>query len=55
MAFAFHLITMMFSYIVLSGTEVFITCTIISVIIVAIVYAIVYVFTSRTYYRIVKN
>ena len=55
MAFAFHLITMMFGYIVISGTQVFITCTLISVIIVAIVYAIVYLFTSRTYYRIVKN
>lgn len=54
MAFAFKMITMMFSFLVTAGIYIFIVCTIISVIVVAIIYAVVYAFTSRTYYRIVK-
>ena len=54
MAFAFNMITMMFSFLVTSGIQIFVICTVISVVIVAIIYAIVYAFTSRTYYRIVK-
>ncbi len=54
MAFAFNMITMMFSFLVTAGINLFIVCTMISVVIVAIVYAVVYAFTSRTYYRIVK-
>ena len=54
MAFAFNMITMMFSFLVTSGIQIFVICTVISVVTVAIIYAIVYAFTSRTYYRIVK-
>ncbi|WP_049945489.1 ABC transporter permease, partial [Candidatus Stoquefichus massiliensis] len=55
MAFAFKMIMKMFGYLISSGQGLFITCTVISVIILAIIYTIVYILTARTYYRIVKH
>lgn len=55
MAFAFKMIVNMFSFLVLSGPEVFIICTAISVVVLTIIYSIVYILTARTYYKIVKN
>ena len=37
----------------LSLIHIFITCTIISIVILAILYSIVYILTARTYYKIV--
>ena len=55
MAFAFKMIMKMFGYLIASGQGLFITCTVISVIILAIIYTIVYILTARTYYKIVKH
>lgn len=55
MAFAFHMITMMMFSFLTTEINVFIKCTIISVLIMTIIYAVVYIFTSKTYYRIVKR
>lgn len=55
MAFAFNMITMMMFSFLTTDINVFIKCTIISVLIMTIIYAVVYIFTSKTYYRIVKR
>lgn len=55
MAFAFKMIVKMFGIFLVSGTSLFIWCTIISVIILAIIYSIIYFFTAKTYYRIVQH
>ena len=55
MAFAFKMITKMFGYLILSGQGLFIWCTIISALILAIIYSLVYALTARTYYKLVKN
>lgn len=55
MAFAFKMIVNMFSFLVLSGPEVFIICTAISVVVLTIIYSIVYILTARTYYKIVRH
>lgn len=55
MVFAFRLIVRMFSFLVLSGESVFIWCTVIAIAVLVVIYSIVYFFTSRTYYKIVKN
>ncbi len=54
-AFAFKMIMKMFGYLIASGEGLFITCTIISVIILAIIYSIVYFLTAKTYYKIVRH
>jgi len=55
MAFAYKMIVKMFSGLILSSSSLFVICTLISVIILAIVYSIIYVLTARTYYKIVKH
>lgn len=55
MAFAFKMIVKMFSVLVLSEMELFVWCTIIAIIILAVIYSIIYFFTARTYYKIVKH
>lgn len=55
MSFAFKMIMKMFGYLIASGEELFITCTIISIVILAILYSIVYILTARTYYKIVRH
>lgn len=55
MAFAFNMITMMMFSFLTTDINVFIKCTIISVLIMTIIYVVVYIFTSKTYYRIVKR
>lgn len=55
MAFAFKMIVNMFSFLVLSGPEVFIICTAISVVVLTIIYSIVYILTARIYYKIVRH
>lgn len=54
MAMAYKLILKMFDILVVNAPHIFITCTVISVVILTICYSIVYALTSRTYYRIVK-
>ena len=55
MAFAFKMIVEIFSYMLLSSTNMFVLCTIGSIVIMIILYSIVYFLTARTYYKIVKN
>ena len=55
MSFAFKMIMKMFGYLIASGEGLFITCTIISIVILAILYSIVYILTARTYYKIVRH
>ncbi len=54
MAFAFKMIVKMFSFLVLSDLSLFIWCTVISSMILAIIYSIVYYLTAKVYYRIVR-
>ena len=49
------MIMKMFGYLIASGEGLFITCTIISIVILAILYSIVYILTARTYYKIVRH
>lgn len=55
MAFAFKMIVNMLGFLVLSGASIFLTCTVVSVIVLAIIYSVVYSLTARTYYKIVKH
>jgi len=55
MAFAFKMIVQMFSYLLVSKQSLFVWCTAISVVILAVIYSIVYSLTAKTYYKIVKN
>lgn len=55
MTFAFKMIVKMFSVFLVSDISLFIWCTMISVIILAMVYSIIYFFTAKTYYRIVQH
>lgn len=55
MSFAFKMIVKMFGYLIASGEGLFMTCTAISIVILAILYSVVYILTARTYYKIVKN
>lgn len=52
--FAFPIITKMLRLINLVNTNLFAVCTLVSILIFTIFYAIVYALTARTYYRIVK-
>lgn len=53
-AFAFPIITRVLAIINLTNTNLFAICTLTSILIFTIFYAIVYTLTARTYYRIVK-
>ena len=53
-AFAFPIITKMLQMINLTNVNLFAICTVASLLIFTIFYAIVYALTARTYYRIVK-
>lgn len=53
-AFAFPIITRVLAIISLTNIKLFATCTVISILIFTLFYAIVYSLTARTYYRIVK-
>lgn len=53
-AFAFPIITKMLRLINLVNTNLFAICTLVSILIFTVFYAIVYALTARTYYRIVK-
>lgn len=53
-AFAFPIITRVLAIINLTNTNLFAICTVTSILIFTIFYAIVYILTARTYYRIVK-
>lgn len=55
MAMAYKIILKMFEILILNASHTFITCTIVSVIVLLICYTIVYFCTSRTYYKIVKK
>lgn len=55
MAFAFKMIVKMFSAFLVSDISLFIWCTVISIIILAIIYSVIYFFTAKTYYRIVQH
>lgn len=53
-AFAFPIITRVLAIISLTNVKLFAACTVISILIFTLLYAIVYSLTARTYYRIVK-
>lgn len=55
MSVAYNMILKMFKVLILNAPQTFITCTVVSVIVLAICYTIVYFCTSRTYYKIVKK
>ena len=52
---AYNMILKMFKVLIYNAPQTFITCTVVSVIVFAICYTIVYFCTSRTYYKIVKK
>lgn len=52
---AYKMILKMFKVMILNAPQTFITCTVVSVIVLTICYTIVYFCTSRTYYKIVKK
>lgn len=54
MSFAYNIILKMFDILIVNAPKIFISCTAVSVIVLAICYSIVYFLTSRTYYKIVK-
>ncbi|MCH1980942.1 ABC transporter permease, partial [Lawsonibacter sp. OA9] len=53
-AFAFPIISRLLALMNLTNTSLFALCTVITLVIFAVFYAIVYALTARTYYRIVK-
>lgn len=55
MAFAFRFIRMMFTFVVLSRTSIFVISTLIAIVVLVIIYTIVYRQTAKTYYRIVRK
>lgn len=55
MAVAYNMILKMFKVMILNAPQTFITCTVVSVIVLTILYTIVYFCTSRTYYKIVRK
>jgi len=55
MAFAFKMIVKMFGYLLSSGQNLFIFCTLIAIVILTILYTIVYILTAKTYYQIVQK
>lgn len=55
MSVAYNMILKMFKVMILNAPQTFITCTVVSVIVLTILYTIVYFCTSRTYYKIVRK
>lgn len=55
MAFAFKMIVKMFSEFLVSRPSLFMMCTIISMIILLIIYSVVYTLTAKVYYKIVST
>lgn len=53
-AFAFKMITKLLALLNLTNVTLFIICTIVTVLVFSIVYAVVYMLTARVYYKIVK-
>lgn len=54
-AFAFKMISLMLLLIGVGDTAFFMTCTVVSVCVFSLIYIVVYLLTSKTYYRIVKR
>lgn len=54
-AFAFPVITRMLAVLNLSNTSLFATCTVAVIVLFALLYAVVYGLTARSYYRIVRE
>lgn len=52
---AYKMLLKMFKVMILNAPQTFIACTVVSVIVLAILYTIVYFCTSRTYYKIVRK
>lgn len=55
MSVEYNMILKMFKVMILNAPQTFITCTVVSVIVLTILYTIVYFCTSRTYYKIVRK
>lgn len=55
MSVDYKMILKMFKVMILNAPQTFITCTVVSVIVLTILYTIVYFCTSRTYYKIVRK
>ena len=54
-AFAFPIISRLLAVMNLTNTALFALCTVVTLVIFAVFYAIVYALTAKTYYRIVKS
>lgn len=55
MSVVYKMLLKMFKVMILNAPQTFIACTVVSVIVLAILYTIVYFCTSRTYYKIVRK
>ncbi len=55
MIFASKMIIKMFGYIIIGDAHLFLLCTLISIVVLALLYTVTYVLTARVYYKIVKN
>lgn len=55
MTMAYKIILKMFNLLIINASSLFISCTAVSVIVLVICYALVYLITSRTYYGIVRT
>ena len=55
MAFAFRIITKLLSVLSLTNVPLFVICTIATIAVFAIIYAIVYALTAKEYYKIVST
>lgn len=55
MSVTYKMILKMFKVMILNAPQTFIACTVVSVIVLTILYTIVYFCTSRTYYKIVRK
>lgn len=54
-SFAFPFIVKILSMLNLTNTKVFILCTVVSFIIFALIYSVIYILTARAYYKIVRR
>ena len=55
LAFGFKVITKLLALLNITNIPLFLLCTVVSVVVFALFYAIVYVLTARTYYKIVER
>ena len=54
-SFAFPFIVKILSVLNLTNTKLFILCTVVSFIVFALIYGVIYMLTARSYYKIVRR